>query len=533
MKKRLMTLIVLTMMLMASPTPAADVVSPSPPSWVPAQEYIVFPGSEVYKEDTWAIILKMRSLAESGRAEDIAELSEMAASYTAPKLMTLEVDPLDNGYHFELALIDYKLNLSGHDPLLDGKSRLLYIANRESQEEMKAAMWKMRARAWKPTAVNDSVFREDLLDLLQFDDFDRDAFLRHKDFDPVRDRAVFATLSDTYVMLDGILLISNNARVTATIHDGRSLVPIRAISEALGATVTWDDATKTVTLARAQKVLKLTIDQITATVNGNSFNLDVAPVIINNSTMLPLRFIAEQFSQDVQYKEKPRVIRISEDMTFPGAGEMKQWFIGCAAIIAEADSAYSADQFCMLRRSENGINTARRILGRSWGCNSREDLIDTIQRMTSNGHNANFLYDVELINSLSAQDFDKLVDLSGDVDKYMFPYVKALGEKWGAKGIGAWDWYRMTHIAGWGYIAGYLDLSEAFALTAPAIQKLKTTFSSWEEANENYLDGYAYWSRTDVNEKVSIYSMRLQAYDRLKAWQAEGNRLYFDPSLWK
>jgi len=174
---------------------------------------------------------------------------------------------------------------------------------------------------------------------------------------------------------------------------------------------------------------------------------------------------------------------------------------------------------------------ARQLLSGSWNCDSREKLIEIIKRMTLEGHNDNFLYDYSIVRSLSEQQYSELLSKATGMDAYMWPLVKRLGEKWGNIGIAAWDWFRMTHLAGWGYNAGFLEFSEAYNLAAPSIFMLRQSFSSWDEAMENYMDGYAYWARIDLSKSSSEYHARLQVYERLKANQLTDG-LLFDPSVW-
>ncbi|MBT9154349.1 MAG: Oligopeptide-binding protein AppA [Firmicutes bacterium] len=87
--------------------------------------------------------------------------------------------------------------------------------------------------------------------------------------------------------------------VPPVILQGRALVPMRAIFEALGATVHWDEATKTVTAYRRESAVVLTIGSRTAWVNGPVSTLDVAPSIVAGRTLVPLRFVAEALGAEV------------------------------------------------------------------------------------------------------------------------------------------------------------------------------------------------------------------------------------------
>ena len=88
------------------------------------------------------------------------------------------------------------------------------------------------------------------------------------------------------------------------IKNGRTLLPIRAVIEALGGTVGWDATEKKVTVTLGSTTIELWIGKNTARVNGitkpiDSSNSKVVPEIINGRTMLPLRFVAENLGCDV------------------------------------------------------------------------------------------------------------------------------------------------------------------------------------------------------------------------------------------
>lgn len=94
-------------------------------------------------------------------------------------------------------------------------------------------------------------------------------------------------------------------------NDGITLVPLRSIFEALGATVEWDGATKTVTGTKGSTVVELQIDNNNAIINGNSVTLDVPAAIINGSTMVPVRFVAESFGAKVEWDDKTKSVLIN------------------------------------------------------------------------------------------------------------------------------------------------------------------------------------------------------------------------------
>lgn len=91
---------------------------------------------------------------------------------------------------------------------------------------------------------------------------------------------------------------------------GRTLVPIRAIIEKFGGVVEWDNNTQSAILKMDGDTVKLTINSKTAYFNNSAKQLDVAPVIINGRTMLPIRFVAESFNLGVAWENDTRTVSV-------------------------------------------------------------------------------------------------------------------------------------------------------------------------------------------------------------------------------
>ncbi|MBQ6554413.1 MAG: copper amine oxidase N-terminal domain-containing protein, partial [Firmicutes bacterium] len=96
------------------------------------------------------------------------------------------------------------------------------------------------------------------------------------------------------------------------IIDNRTFVPVRAVVEALGGTAGWDAETKTVLLDKNDIHIELTIGSKTALLNKGEEEMDTAPVIIDGRTMLPLRFIAENFGFETAWDAETKTIGISQ-----------------------------------------------------------------------------------------------------------------------------------------------------------------------------------------------------------------------------
>ncbi|MGN0108334.1 MAG: cyclophilin-like fold protein [Hominilimicola sp.] len=95
------------------------------------------------------------------------------------------------------------------------------------------------------------------------------------------------------------------------IINGRTMIPVRAVVEAIGGVVYWDSETHTVTLQYADSNIKLKIGNTDVFLNDELNSLDTAPVIINDRTLLPIRFIMESFGFKVKWKQSKQTVTIT------------------------------------------------------------------------------------------------------------------------------------------------------------------------------------------------------------------------------
>jgi hypothetical protein len=116
-----------------------------------------------------------------------------------------------------------------------------------------------------------------------------------------------AASTNILVLLDGEPLEFDQQPV---IKSGRILVPFRKIFEELGADVSYDSKTKTVAAVRADKVIKLKIGSVYTTVNGKTVKIDVPAQIINSRTMVPLRFVSESIGAKVSWDNYEKIVEI-------------------------------------------------------------------------------------------------------------------------------------------------------------------------------------------------------------------------------
>ena len=95
------------------------------------------------------------------------------------------------------------------------------------------------------------------------------------------------------------------------IKNDRTLVPLRFIVEAIGGEVNWDNDNRLVTVNSKGKTIVLPIDSKTIKIDGKDVNIDQAAIIKGDRTFVPIRFIAENLDMVVNYINESRIIEIS------------------------------------------------------------------------------------------------------------------------------------------------------------------------------------------------------------------------------
>lgn len=141
------------------------------------------------------------------------------------------------------------------------------------------------------------------------------------------------------------------------IQDGRTLVPLRAIFEAMGMTVSWDQATQRITATNDTVTIKLTVGNNVATVGNDKSGyiysyLDVAPQVINGSTLVPVRYIGESTGYDISWNSTTStvVMTSNSDRIFTSGDNTKIKFIGYYSSTKEC-----IDGLAQLTAVSNGV----------------------------------------------------------------------------------------------------------------------------------------------------------------------------------
>ena len=113
---------------------------------------------------------------------------------------------------------------------------------------------------------------------------------------------------------DDVKVIVNGKEVVfdqkPIIDNNRTLVPLRAIFEALGASVGWDNDTNSVIATKDDTVIFMQIGHNKLFKNNEAIELDVPPKLVNDRTLVPVRAIAESFNLKVSWDEATQTVTI-------------------------------------------------------------------------------------------------------------------------------------------------------------------------------------------------------------------------------
>jgi N-acetylmuramoyl-L-alanine amidase len=125
--------------------------------------------------------------------------------------------------------------------------------------------------------------------------------------DEIAEGVAFCAEFPVSLILDGEPVRSDTPPV---IVRERTLIPARALFERMGASVSWNEEARRVVITATGAGISLTIDSFEYAINGNIFNTDVPPLIVNERTMIPVRVVADAIGCDVEWDDLARTVII-------------------------------------------------------------------------------------------------------------------------------------------------------------------------------------------------------------------------------
>ena len=115
------------------------------------------------------------------------------------------------------------------------------------------------------------------------------------------------------ISIDGKAMVPKD--MPAVIIDGRTMLPMRQIAQELGCEVTWNEAAKQIYVMRGSDIIVFTVDSKAGYENGKEFTMDVPATIVNDRTMLPVRALADALHLNIKWDDPNRTVIINSDDT--------------------------------------------------------------------------------------------------------------------------------------------------------------------------------------------------------------------------
>ena len=463
MKKRFFPLF-LALVMAVSLVPAAraaEAVEPTPPEWINEEDYLIFPGDEVYEPENWA---KIEALREDVR--DGVDIIPVGPDWPEGSIGTC--------YEIGLTRLGYAVN-TGRETTAGRQAfysagRAFYTAqdswetNGKEYDEFYYRLQIEKLRAWAIYGSTVSDWKYSLMPALEALDMTLEDFFAGQYMNlvtPQDKEKIIANIQRIELLLDEETL---SLDVFPEVKNERTMVPIRAVAEALGADVEWGQDTQQIVMTRAGVTVTTTLNSTIATIDDKTVEMDVAPYANNGRTLIPVRYMAEFFGQKVDWDGRMRQVLITEDKSMTEGSNLEAWALAMGASLNYSNNPWEAHLFGGKARfgtnpvgnefsgrvATTGPDFGRQILSESWRITNRNSLLATAKALTV--------------------------------------------------GNDAWDWCRVSLLAQWGYLAGYVTYPEALELVEPAAKNVYATYSSWEKVYEVYITGYCRWLGKDTTD---------------------------------
>lgn len=129
------------------------------------------------------------------------------------------------------------------------------------------------------------------------------------------DQEIKVFVNDTRVQFDVPPIFINN----------RTMVPIRAVFEAMGADVQWNDSIKTAIITKGDRKVQIQLDNHNALVDGRVVRMDVPAAGINGRILVPVRFISENLGLQVDWVNDTKTVFIREPSAPENIGNLQNW----------------------------------------------------------------------------------------------------------------------------------------------------------------------------------------------------------------
>ena len=242
-------------------------------------------------------------------------------------------------------------------------------------------------------------------------------------------------------------------------------------------------------------------------------------------------------SDDVEYDlvevcnfdtDKPQSDLLPEDIDV----DTLNW-LSAACAIQMLRNGLDTDVISGYPDDEFGIMMSEMMLEEGWSIEDRKTLLEKNEWLLTEGHRKGYIEKVDRLKKdgilsypyKKPEDYmdiiyEKYKDDLDETEQARMYTSALLYIAYGEHAIDGWDYTRAINVLAMGYRAGYISLEEYMEQSLLIADKIKKTYSDWEELGRSYMKGYVYWRPTgDASEE---YDLRWEILEELLEEQEEG-----------
>ena len=171
-----------------------------------------------------------------------------------------------------------------------------------------------------------------------------------------------------------------------------------------------------------------------------------------------------------------------------------EWAIASNAIVALGYDCKRLDLLGWEEPTPDNIAQWKDFLENYWGIKNKEDLMRTVTWLKEGGHRKLFDIDRKRLANATSEQLLEMIKAEPEEEAYKTLVIARYSYEVGERGIPAWDYLRIIHVAGWSYLVGYISEDEAWEIIMPAAKVIQSRYKSWDDLMRNYLIGREYWS---------------------------------------
>jgi len=168
------------------------------------------------------------------------------------------------------------------------------------------------------------------------------------------------------MVVDGVSETIDSQGTKAAIYDGSTMIPARALAEALGCEVGWDGATETVEITGEGKKIEIPIGEANITVNGQLQSIPAAARVVNDRTLVPARQLCEALGCEVEWEDSTQTVTITRNfqtkrlIVKPANSSIDFTKYGAVNVIWAPGSEYAVVQFATEDAAINAYNRMKK-----------------------------------------------------------------------------------------------------------------------------------------------------------------------------